>query len=142
MSLGLLVVEAAKNSGALITADFALEQGREVFAIPGKIDAVNSFGTNELIKQGAKLVTNLNDILEEFNLSSSPLIKKPAEEKNCLNNKEEERLYGLIANQAIQLDDLVQSSGLDIPRISGILFNLTMRKLIREFPGKYYARCS
>ncbi|MBN2831239.1 MAG: DNA-processing protein DprA [Candidatus Omnitrophica bacterium] len=142
MSLGVLVVEAARNSGALITADFALEQGREVFAIPGKIDSANSFGTNELIKQGAKLVANLNDILEEFNFTLTPVIKKSAEDKGCLNNKEEENLYGLISDQAIQLDDLAGITGLDVPRISGILFNLMVRKLIRELPGKHYVRYS
>lgn len=66
LSLGVVVVEAARNSGALITADFALEQGREVFALPGKVDSFTSFGTNELIKQGAKLVSCVDDIIEEF----------------------------------------------------------------------------
>ena len=142
MSLGLLVVEAAKNSGALITADFALEQNREVFAIPGKIDAMNSFGTNELIKQGAKLVSNLSDILEEFSSPPSSEIGKPIKGKIRLENQEEERLYGLISNQAIQLDDLAEIAGMDIPRIYDILFKLMMRKLVRELPGKHYARYS
>lgn len=67
LSLGVLVVEAAQNSGALITADFALEQGRDVFALPGKIDSRTSWGANELIKDGAKLVSTAGDIMEELN---------------------------------------------------------------------------
>ena len=142
MSLGLLVVEAARNSGALITADFALEQGREVFAIPGKIDSINSFGTNELIKQGAKLVSGLNDILEEFSAPPQAVIKKPDEGRACLENKDEDKLYGLISREPVQLDDLVETAGMDIPRIFGILLRLMTRKLVRELPGKHYARYS
>lgn len=63
---GILVVEAKQKSGTMITVNFALEQGRDVFVIPGNIDSVNSIGTNELIRQGAKLVTNYKEILEEY----------------------------------------------------------------------------
>lgn len=66
ISNGILVIEAAKKSGTLITVDFALEQGRQVFVIPGNINSLNSEGTNDLIKQGAKMVTRVEDILEEF----------------------------------------------------------------------------
>jgi DNA processing protein len=140
MSLGVLVVEAAKNSGALITADFALEQGRDVFAIPGKIDSPTSFGTNELIKQGAKLTTSPLDIIEEF-VAPAPVEKKEITEKQEVAVKgEEEKILDLISPQAIGLEDLVEMAGMDIPRISGVLLNLQIRKLVKQLPGKYFVR--
>lgn len=141
LSLGVLVVEAAYNSGALITADFALEQGRDVFAIPGKIDSVNSFGTNELIKQGAKLVTDINDISEEFTSAFKNEVKS-VKNTGCLKNDIEDQLYNFISYQAVQLDELVDISGLNIKDISSPLLRLTTRKLIKELPGKYYVRYS
>ncbi len=131
LSLGVLVAEAARNSGALITADFALEQGREVFALPGKVDSSNSFGTNELIKQGAKLVTCVDDILEEF-ISPARKISAP--------DKEEDRIYDLISGESIQLDELVERANMDIPRISDILLRLQMKKLVQQLPGKQFVR--
>ncbi len=140
LSLGLLVSEAAKNSGALITADFALEQGREVFAIPGKIDSHASFGTNELIKQGAKLVSGAQDILEEFNLAATPLPKESPLLKYDMHNEKENKLYELITRQAIPLDELIEKSSMDVAQISGILLSLQIRKLIKQLPGKQFVR--
>lgn len=142
LSLGLLVAEAAKNSGALITADFALEQGREVFAFPGRIDSSNSFGANELIKQGAKLVSGVQDILEEFNLVSESAVKKQEPASPVLSNENENRIYELITRQAIPLDELIEKAGLDISRVSGILLSLQVRRLIRQLPGKQFVRSS
>jgi len=144
LSLGLLVVEAARNSGALITADFALEQGRDVFALPGKVDAHTSFGTNELIKQGAKLVSCLDDILEELNIPITKVCQ--AEERPQENLKfdsghtEESLVYGLISDQSIQLDEIAEKTNLDIPRISGILLKLQMKRLVQQLPGKQFIR--
>jgi len=141
LSLGVLVVEAARNSGALITADFALEQGREVFALPGKVDAQNSFGTNGLIKQGAKLVSCVGDILEEFDLDKSRPNIPEAQKMPKLNLVEEELLlYNLISQEPALLDELAQKANLDIPRISRILFGLQVKKMIKELPGKQFIR--
>jgi DNA processing protein len=142
LSLGVLVAEAARNSGALITSDFALEQGREVFALPGKIDSENSYGVNELIKQGAKLVTRVSDISEEFNLGAF----LPAKEKNGAghdpNNEKENRLYELITPKAATLDELFERANMGIPEISGILLSLQLKKLIKQLPGKQFVRNS
>lgn len=142
MSLGVLVVEAAKNSGALITADFALEQNREVFAIPGKIDSYTSSGTNDLIKEGAKLTTDIFDILGEFNLSPAVYKKDLVKNQEVLKNSQEEKLFNLISFQPVQLEELVGKSDFNIPEITTMLLNLQIRKLVRQLPGKQFVRCS
>lgn len=143
LSRGVVVVEAALNSGALITADFALEQGRDVFALPGKIDSRNSSGANQLIKQGAKLVTCVDDILDEYNFKASaqPVVKNRI--KNALDielNQDESALYDLISSQPISLDEIAGCLNLDIPRIFPMLLKLEVKKLIKPIAGKQYIR--
>jgi len=142
LSLGILITEAAKNSGALITADFALEQGRDVFVLPGRIDSLESMGTNALIKQGAKLVTCCEDILEELNLgiakirkSDNPAIKQ---KPSCL--KDEGLLYDYIKQQPIAIDDLVVKTSLTSSQIFTLILRLQFKKLIKELPGKQFVR--
>ncbi len=143
LSRGVVVVEAAQNSGALITADFALEQGRDVFALPGKIDARNSAGTNQLIKQGAKLVTCVEDILDEYNFKASahPAVKNRI--KNAIDanlNQGESALYDLISNQPVSLDEIAEGLNLDILQIFPMLLKLQVKKLIKPIAGKQYIR--
>lgn len=145
LSLGVLVAEAAKNSGALITADFALEQGREVFALPGRIDSFTSTGTNAIIQQGAKLVTACADILEELFLplerarSQSAAVRAPAQE-NLLFDKTQAKLYHCIGESAVSIDDLVEKTELSPAQLSGLLLDLRLGKLIKELPGKFFVR--
>jgi DNA processing protein len=142
LSLGVLVTEAARNSGALITVDFALEQGREVFALPGRIDSCGSMGTNGLLKQGAKLVTCSEDILEELNLNISRKVDQvdPGRQENIFCTKEEGMLYNCISRQALAIDDLVEKTSLPSSLISGLILKLQFKKLIRELPGKQFIR--
>lgn len=143
LSQGVLVVEAARNSGALITADFALEQGREVFALPGKVDSATSFGTNGLIKQGAKLVSCADDIIEEFFVpetkerGSGPAAEEAAQPELV---EDESRVYNLLSGQSVQMDELAEKACLEIPVLSDILLRLRLKKIVKELPGKQFVR--
>lgn len=141
LSQAVLVVEAAQNSGALITADFALEQGRDVFALPGEVGSATSYGTNALIKEGAKLVSCVDDILEEFFLPQAEDDKGAAGEPLPPGLRgEEDMIYNVLSAEAIQIDELAAKTNMEIPQISGILLKLRLRKLIKELPGKQFAR--
>ncbi|MFH1848015.1 MAG: DNA-protecting protein DprA, partial [Candidatus Omnitrophota bacterium] len=138
LSLGTVVVEAARNSGALITADFALNQGREVFAVPGKADSPTSFGTNRLIKQGARLIQNAEDILQELGLS---LRQAPPEENihQTLSDKEK-TIYDKLTDEPRFLDEIARDSGVPVFAAMDSLTRLQLKKLVREFPGKRFTK--
>lgn len=143
LSLGVLVVEAARNSGALITADFALEQGREVFSLPGKIDTPTASGTNGLIQQGAKLIRQVSDILDEFNLNLKRHPAKINREREIATkqlSREEQILYNLISRRAQRLDEIIESCNLPVNRVIHHLLHLQLKKLIGQQPGKQFFR--
>jgi len=141
LSLGVIVVEAAKNSGALITADFALEQNREVFAVPGKVDSSTSFGTNELIKQGAKLIQTVDDIIDELELKLKESKKEAG--KDLLKprlSSEEEIIYKNLSTEPKYIDDVMESAKLPLNKTTELLLRLQLRKLVKELPGKNFIR--
>lgn len=154
LSQAVLVVEAARNSGALITADFALEQGRDVFAIPGKVDSATSLGTNRLIKQGAKLIDNVEDILEELKVELKRLSPAPARRSGaCVqgrgkNNEqslsklsEEEKLvYGLLTDKPRYADELIEELKLPSAKVMSMLSKLEMQRMVIQRPGKLFSK--
>lgn len=139
LSLGVVVIEAPEKSGALITAALALEQNREVFAVPGSIYEKNSQGTNQLIKLGAKPVTCPEDILEELNLSH--LIKI---EKNKIRpeNKEEEIIFSILSLHPIHIDEIIKKSGLPTSIVNSTLMILELKKAIRNLGKGNYILCA
>jgi DNA processing protein len=139
ISRGVLVVEAMENSGSLITAQYALEQGREVFAVPGNINYSSSRGANRLIKQGAKLVESVEDILEELPCRQTRIgIGVPAAHGFSL-TPQEAAVYTLLAGTPLHIDDIIVKSGLTVGEVSAILLRLELKGAIMQLPGKNFA---
>jgi DNA processing protein len=141
LSFGILVVEAGKNSGALITANAALEQGRQVFAIPGRIDSPHSRGCHQLIKEGAKLVEDVEDILQELEYLF-PRIPDPQASRPLPENltQEEQLVFNAIGREEVPIDALIVATELPAHKVSATLLRLEMKKLIRQLPGKIFVR--
>ena len=141
MSLGTVIVEATKKSGSLITARLAAEQNREVFAVPGNIHSFKSTGTHGLIKQGAKLVENAQDILDE--LSSLISTVRPAEKLDTPRSSVpltdvEGKIVRILEAYPIHIDDLVRKSGMDAGILSSILLTLELKGAVKQAPGKRF----
>lgn len=146
MSVGILVVEAGEKSGSLITAQLALEQGRDVYALPGNVISINSKGTNKLIQDGAKLVTSVEDILEEIAWFKS-FETKPVVDLSSYRNKmsmkdsldgDELMVMEFLSLEALQIDEIQRKLACELPLLHRVLLSLEMKGLIRrEAGGKY-----
>jgi DNA processing protein len=137
LSLGVLVVEAAAESGALITARYALEQGREVFSIPGNINSKVSSGTNELIKQGAKPVVKAEDIVEEL----APLLRgfiKSKEKVKISVSDEEKALCKIMTGEPKHIDDISRESGMPVSKALAVLLGLELKGIVKQLEGKRF----
>jgi len=142
LSRGVLVVEATEKSGSLITADFALEQGREVFAIPGAVAAANSCGVNGLLKQGAYLVTDARDVLDVL-WPGQPAISQNAPKDTKISFTDQEvAVIDTLSFEPLHIDDLARKSGLTPMELSVILLQLEVRGGVTQLPGMRYIRAS
>ncbi len=143
LSRGVVVVQAPERSGSLITARLALEQGREVFAVPGNISTTTSAGTNRLIQQGAKLVESAEDILEEFRDLRRMVRSAPSaegSEDDATLTERERRVYELISLEPVHVDDIIARADLSPTEASHVLLLLQLEDLVVEVEGGCYVR--
>lgn len=141
LSIGVVVVEATEKSGSLITAAIAVEQGREVFAVPGEVGSSRSRGAHRLIRQGAKLVESVEDILEEIapqlvapNRQSATRIRTlPVDTQS-----ETRQIFDLLQERPLHIDEVIEASGLSTSRVSQILLELELQGFLKQLPGNRY----
>ncbi|MDH7602542.1 MAG: DNA-processing protein DprA, partial [Armatimonadota bacterium] len=141
MSLGVLVCQSPTASGALITAGYAAEQGKDVYAVPGNVDDHRNAGCHALIKDGAKLVECADDILSELGLQSeteeSRQLTLPIE---SLANDNERKIAALLSLDPMPVDEIIEKTGLPAPLVAGTLTILEMKNVARRVPGNAYVR--
>lgn len=140
-SQGILIVEAGLNSGALITASQAIEQGRSVYAVPGHINVPNAMGSNRLIQQGAKLVMDASDILDDLQIllpESKPIASaaRPLPELS----ESERSVYDAIENSETAIDAIAAKCNLPSATVSSVLLRLELKRVVKQLPGKYFVK--
>ena len=155
LSMGVIVIEASTRSGALITAQVALEQNKEVMAVPGKIDSPASFGTNNLIKNGAKLVTHVDDVAEALGYIGQGLtqhvttaaqnaenqIDTPPRDIARLNlTSAESRIYECLTADPMHVEELISETQLDPGKVNAALISLRLKGLIKQLPGNLFKK--
>ncbi len=140
LCLGTVVVEAGLKSGSLITANLALEQNREVFAVPGSINSFKSAGSHKLIKQGAKLVENIQDILDEipYELSELSKFKNNKKEKRLDLTEEEETVLSALSASPVHIDSIIQKVSIDMGKLLGILLQLELKGMVEKSYGNFF----
>jgi DNA processing protein len=141
LSLGTVIIEAAEDSGSLITADYALKQGRRLFAVPGNVSSPSSRGTNNLIKQGAMLVETAADVLRSVGGAIAPRVSH-----ECLAapgmNDEERKVFSALSADPKHIDVIMAESGTAPGVLSGLLTSLELKGLIQQLPGKHFVRAN
>jgi DNA processing protein len=140
ISLGTVIIEAGEKSGALITADYAVEQNREVFAVPGNVNVPQSRGPHKLIKNGAKLVESVDDILIELEHKLQPLTKPAKKEKLLQLNFHEQSVYDCIANDPRHIDQISKTAKMSISETLSHLLSLELMGAVKQLSGKHFIK--
>jgi DNA processing protein len=143
LSLGVVVVEAAKKSGSLITASHALEQGREVFAVPGSVNSFKSKGCHFLLKQGAALAESVDDILEALGIDRSAHFMDAVKERQTPaigSGQDETRILDLLGEEPVHIDHIVRASNLEPSRVLSLLTKMELTGIVEQLPGKLFIR--
>jgi len=140
MTLGTVVVEANLTSGSLITANFAADYGRQVFAVPGRVDSPRSKGCHDLIKKGAKLCEDADDVLAEFETLVPSQRAQAGGAGAAELGEDERRLFELIGHEETSVDELILASGFASANVMVALLKLEMKRLVRQLPGRLYVR--
>lgn len=140
LSLGVTVVEAAEDSGSLITVEFAVDESRDVFAVPGPIDSNQSSGVHKLLKDGAKLVTRVDEIVEDYkhmlSAEEKGAMKKPVPTFSLTD--EEGEIVRKLSNEPVSIDALLEDSQFTFGHLHAVLLSLVMKKAIKQLPGSTY----
>ena len=141
LSLGTVVVEAGKKSGALITAYNALEQSREVFAVPGEIRSPKSTGTNKLIKEGAKLIENVDDILDEIpQWQDRAKSEENTQQFQMTLSGREKKLWDILSNTPIHVDSLADQARMEVSETLSVLLSLELKDAVKQAAGMMFMR--